>query len=122
MSAFPLGLPFLQETVLANVVATTLLPSSGFPLAGGGTVTFNAFGISGLTRAAGYVFTNQPGTLFVEQSIDGVNFDIQSATAVVANVAALVNQLLVGTSARVRFLNTGGLQTFFRGNIVARPL
>jgi len=122
VSAFPLGLPFQQETVLASVIATVPSPSQGFPLPAAGTYTSNSFGVSGLTRCVGYVFTDQPGTLFVEQSINGTNFDISTATPVLAGVAATVNQLLFGTSARIRFMNTGAAQTFFRGNLVARPL
>lgn len=116
------GLPFQQEQELAFVVATTANPSQGFPLGAAGTHTFNTICVAGYSVVRGYVITDQPGNLFIEQTINGKTFDISNVTAVAAGVAATVNQVLYGKSARVRFVNTGGVQTYFRGNIVARPI
>ena len=65
------GIPVLDHTVI--------------PLAANGTYTTGApFDISHYKSIIGVVFAGQPGVLLVEQSWDGVNWDVQSSIEVPA--------------------------------------
>jgi hypothetical protein len=63
----------------------------------------------------GSIKTDQAGTLHVEQSLDGVNWDFDTTVAVVANTGAQFNVTLVAPYWRLRMVNTAGSnQTFLR--------
>jgi hypothetical protein len=50
--------------------------------------TASAFSLSGFDKIVGSVFADQAGTLFIEQSWDGTNWDIASTVNVTASPAA----------------------------------
>lgn len=117
------GLPYQAEQEFLFVVATTALPSQGFPLNATSTRIMNSRCIAGYTRLIGYVITDQAGNVFVDQSVDGVTYDIVDTTPIVGGTALPINQILYGKVCRVRIQNTAGVaQSYFRGNLVARPL
>lgn len=111
---------YLVEQILASLVATIAVPSGGYPLAGGGTVTHQAKCVSGNGNITGYVFSDVAGTLFIEQSIDSLTYDVASTIAVPAGVAVPFNVTIYGTLARARYLNGAAPQTLFRINCVTR--
>lgn len=62
----------------------------------------------------GSIFADQPGTLHVEQSGDGTNFDIDDAVAVTANTGAKINVTILLPYVRLRWVATGAQATVFR--------
>lgn len=64
---------------------------------------------------SGSVFSDQPGTIYIEQSGDQINADISANYAVTASTGkGFVEQILL-PYVRLRFTNTGGsAQTVFR--------
>lgn len=93
---------------LANVDSTTAA------LAGSATYTATAFGLDGYQKIVGSVFADQAGTLYVEQSQDGTNWDVISAFAVAANVGQGFQVDIVAFYGRVRYVNGATAQTIFR--------
>lgn len=113
-------LDFLAETALAQLIATQAVPSGGYPLAIGGTVTHATRCVAGLAAISGVVFTDAAGTLFIEQSINGTNWDIVTTIDVLASIATPVDVPVYASLARARYVNGAVAQTVFRANIVAR--
>lgn len=62
----------------------------------------------------GTVFANQAGTLNVEQSFDGTNWDTNSSTAVSASTGTSFNVTVVAPWYRLRYVNGATPQTTFR--------
>lgn len=63
---------------------------------------------------SGMVFASHAGTLFVEQSADGVNYDISKSIAVSATTGTPFSESLYGAYVRLRYTNSGTNQTTFR--------
>lgn len=67
------------------------------------------------TAICGSVFADQPGTLYIEQSYDGVNADISASYNTTANDGEGYSENLLLPLVRLKFTNTGGSsQTVFR--------
>ncbi len=62
----------------------------------------------------GTVFSDVAGTVNVEQSSDGTNWDFNSTTAVTANTGASFSVKLVAPFWRLRYVNGGTDQATFR--------
>jgi len=62
----------------------------------------------------GTVFSDQSGTLHVEQSADGVNWDTDSTTAVTGGTGAAWEVTPVAGYWRLRYVNGATPQTVFR--------
>lgn len=62
----------------------------------------------------GSIFSNQAGTLYVEQSGDGTNWDIADSIAVTANTGAKISIALLLPYVRLRFHPTGAAPTTLR--------
>ena len=62
----------------------------------------------------GSVYANQPGTLYVEQSPDGSNWDIVESFSVSAGAGLKFSVEKVAGYARVRYVNGANSQTVFR--------
>lgn len=124
MSAFAPAVGFQQEQVLARFFATAAVPSTGFPLAGGGAVTIagSTRTVAGFATIIGFFMTDVSGTLFVEQSVDGATWDISERIQVTANIPAYIDVGVVGSMARLRYVNGAAPQTIFRMNCVALPI
>jgi hypothetical protein len=65
-------------------------------------------------KIAGIVKSDQGGTLHIEQSIDGTNWDLDNTITVTANTGASFEQDLIGSYVRLRYVNGGSNQTSFR--------
>jgi hypothetical protein len=65
-------------------------------------------------RLVGTVFADQPGTLYVEQSPDGTNWDVVKYFSVSANAGLGFSVEKVAPYARVRYVNGPADQTVFR--------
>lgn len=66
------------------------------------------------TQITGTVLADQTGTLNIDQSGDGVNFDYTVSHAVTANTGLGFEQDIVAQYWRIRYVNGGTLQTVFR--------
>jgi hypothetical protein len=62
----------------------------------------------------GSVFADQPGTLLIEQSGDGVNWDISTSYSVAANDGKGFAENILLPNVRVRYTNGGTNQGTFR--------
>lgn len=62
----------------------------------------------------GMVRSDQAGTLHVEQSADGTNWDLDKSTPVVANTTLTFSEALIAPYVRVRYVNGGTQQGYFR--------
>jgi len=60
------------------------------------------------------VFADQAGTLYIEQSPDGGNWDVTESISVSANVGVAVVREIAAGYARVRYVNGATAQTVFR--------
>lgn len=63
---------------------------------------------------SGAVFADQPGTVFIEQSADGKNWDISSDYSVSANSGSGFNESLLLPFVRLRYVNGASAQSSFR--------
>ena len=89
--------------------------SSSDPLAGGATFTGTAYDVSEYGSVVTAVKTDQAGTLYMEFSVDGTNWDSSLSFAVAAGVNEVHRLSVTRKWFRVRFTNTSGsLQSYFR--------
>lgn len=63
---------------------------------------------------SGMVFADQAGTLYIEQSADGTNFDISTSYSVTASDGKGFSEPLYGAYVRLRYVNGGTNQGSFR--------
>ena len=110
---------YADQVILHNIIATAAAPSGVFPLGGGNTGTGQTFAVAGRALIRGMIFTDQAGTCFVEQMVDGINFDISTSIPIVAGTALLISETVSGTACRVRIVNGGVAQTLFRSYVAA---
>lgn len=97
--------------------ARTLADSTTTALAGGATYTSAAFDTSTATKIVGTCLADQPGTLHVEQSQDGINWDVISSRPVTVDPNSRGTEFDVEVAApygRVRYVNLATAQTVFR--------
>ena len=89
--------------------------SSSDPLAGGATFTGTAYDVSEYGSVVTAVKTDQAGTLYMEFSVDGTNWDSSLSFSVAAGVNEIHRLSVTRKWFRVRFTNTSGsLQSYFR--------
>jgi hypothetical protein len=88
--------------------------STTTPLAAGATYTSAVFTCAGFARIVGTVYADQAGTLYVEQSADGTNFDSSSSFSVSAGAPFGFTVEVVAPNARIRYVNGATAQTVFR--------
>jgi len=88
--------------------------NSTTPLAGNGTVTLGPVNTQLSDRIVGSVFADVAGTLYIEQSFDGTNFDISTSISVPANDGTGFSEELVAPNVRLRYVNGAAAQTAFR--------
>lgn len=93
--------------------------SSNATLAGGGSLSQN-FGTGGCERITGTVFADQAGTLHIEQSPDGTNWDITTDITVAAGVAQGFSIEPLTVDARARYVNGATPQGTFRLAVFTR--
>lgn len=91
------------------------LISTTTPLEIGDTYVSATVSIPRAISITGSVFADQDGTLFVEQSGDGTDFDVSSTFEIAANEGSGFDIPLLSPFFRIRFANTSGsAQTEFR--------
>lgn len=97
-------------------VGLTLLDSTTTALAASGTyTTATAFGLSGYKSIVGSAYSDQSGTLLVEQSQDGTHWDVQSTvTATGGSASGGFDVDVVGIWGRLNYTNGATAQTEFR--------
>lgn len=86
------------------------------PLAGGATYTSPIKLADDYDSLSGTVFSDQSGTLHIEQSYDGTNFDVDTSYSITANDGKGFTEPLVAPYWRIRYVNGGTPQTAFRLN------
>lgn len=91
-----------------------MFTSTTTALTGGATFTGQSRVASRDDSIVGTVFADQAGTLFVEQSNDGTNWDVSSSYAVAANDGKGFSEALVAAFWRLRYTNGGSAQATFR--------
>lgn len=109
-----------ESTLQLTVDSTTTA------LAASGTYTTSAaVNVSAMRRVFGTVISDQSGTLYVQQSPDGSNWDVQSSFSVAANDAAgqgtSFSVDVAAPSARLHYVNGATAQTVFRLYAWAAP-
>jgi hypothetical protein len=95
----------------------TQLDSTVAPLGAGATYAGAAFDASPFAALCAVVFADQAGNAFIDQSVDGQNWDINDTVAVVAGVGNRIRAVRVATFCRLRYVNGGVLQTAFRAKL-----
>jgi hypothetical protein len=83
------------------------------PLTGAGTVTLD-LGAGRDDWVVGMVFADQAGNIFIEQSMDGTNWDLSTTYAVSANDGKGFKEEIFAPYVRVRYVNGATPQTVFR--------
>lgn len=93
-----------------------LLDSTTTALGASGTyTTTGTFGLAGYKSIVGSAYSDQDGTLLVEQSQDGTNWDVQSTVTVTGgSPSAGFDVDVVGTYGRLTYTNGATAQTTFR--------
>lgn len=89
--------------------------STTTPLAANGTTTL--FLQSGREDfVVGMVASDQAGNIFIEQSMDGTNYDESTTYAVAANDGKAFKEDVIAPFVRIRYVNGATPQTSFRLN------
>ena len=89
-------------------------PSTTSALAASGSYTSSSVSTAGFSRITGSTFADQAGTLNVQQSPDGTNWDIVSSFSVSANTGTGFSVELVCPYVRLYYVNGATAQTVFR--------
>jgi hypothetical protein len=63
---------------------------------------------------SGTAFADQAGTLYVEQSPNGSDWDLSTSYAILANTGKGFNEYLYAPYVRLRFVNGASAQSVFR--------
>jgi len=92
---------------MAYVGSTQLLTS-------GQTWTSGTMSADRADNVTGLVFANPGGTLYIEQSADGSNWDLSESVTVVANTGQGFSKSVFAPFVRLRYVNGGADQTVFR--------
>jgi hypothetical protein len=102
----------IGKLVLHDYTTTPLPPNGVF------TSAVDDSDITG--RIVGTVYSDTRGTLYIEQSPDGDNWDVVTSISIAANIGTSFNIEKIAKYARVRFVNSGRAQTEFRLYIYRR--
>ena len=93
---------------MAHFSSTTTALNSGQ------TVTLGPFQTDRGQNITGTVFADQAGTLYIEQSFDGTNWDKSTSISVSASAGQGFTEAIIAPIARVRYVNGGTNQGTFR--------
>lgn len=88
--------------------------STSIPLAANGVYTSGNLLVGLADKVVGSVFADQAGTIFIEQSADGTNWDISTSYAVTASDGKGFSEDILLPQVRVRYVNGTTIQTAFR--------
>ena len=108
-----LAVSAVRQTTSAELKnkVSAVLDSTTANLADGATYTGAAFSVEEYGYIVGSVYSDRNGTLYVEQTEDGVNYDIQETLAYVAGALQGWYTPVLAPNARVRFTNAAGAAT-----------
>lgn len=81
------------------------------PLGVGGVLTLGPIQTETAQTIAGAVIADQAGTMLVQQTFDGVNWDVSQSFTIVANVAQTFNVVVIAPAAQIVYTNGGVAQT-----------
>ena len=62
----------------------------------------------------GTVFADQAGTLYIEQSNNGTNWDLSTSNSISASTGEAISEVIVAPYFRARYVNGATPQTAFR--------
>src|SRR5690349_2828147 len=88
--------------------------ASSAALTSGSTYTSPTFNTDRYSEIDGAVFADQTGTLFIEQSGDGTNWDVSTSYSITASDGKGFSEQIVLPFFRVRYVNGGTNQGTFR--------
>ena len=88
--------------------------SSTTPLGGGATFTGTAEDITGYSTIGVMAFADQAGTLYIDYSTDGTNWDYSDSFTIYANTAITAQNEPHGRYYRIRVVNGGAAQGVLR--------
>jgi hypothetical protein len=99
---------------MVSETAYSLLTST--PLAENASYTSSSDDRSARTHRTviAHAYADQPGTLYIEQSPDGTNWDISESTSVAANTGTALITVVKSKYVRIRYVNGANAQTVFR--------
>jgi hypothetical protein len=84
-------------------------------VAAGATVSTGVMIPEGSDRIKGIIFSDQPGTLSIEQTFDESFWDLATTYTITAGAGRGFSEEIVAPKVRVRFISTGaGATTAFR--------
>lgn len=89
------------------------------PLAGNATYTSGTLIADTYDTIVGLVYASHAGTLYIEQSIDGTNWDLSESVAVSATTGTRFEKTIVAPYYRIKYTNGGTQQTTFRLSVKA---
>ncbi len=83
-------------------------------LAAGASITLGPKQTDRHDNLVGTVFSDQGGTLFIEQSPEGINWDVSRSIAVAGGTGQGFSEGLYAPFVRLRYVNGATAQTVFR--------
>lgn len=88
--------------------------NSTTPLAASGTIIVGPLLADVADTITGTCFSDQSGTIFVEQSFDQINWDYSVSIAYTGGTGVGFSESIYAPNIRVRYVNGSTLQTAFR--------
>lgn len=117
------GVKAAAQTTEATNDLSGVLDSTTTVLGDGLTYTGSAFHVAGYGHIVGTAYADTAGTLYIDQSSDGTNYDVVSIIPYTAADTKGFSVEVVAPTARVRFTNAAGAaQTAFRLYVRARRI
>jgi hypothetical protein len=108
--------------VRINSVRKDLVGSTTTPLGANASVTLGPWDALIYKYINISVFADQPGTLYIDQSPDGRNWDASESISVSANAGQAISREIVARYVRVRYVNGATAQSVFRLYVWLRVL
>lgn len=105
-----------QVKALVTLVSTTSI------LTGSATFTSSSIDVSTFDSLTGTIYSDQSGTLTIQQSFDGTNWDLQYQFAYSSTSSNAISVPVLAPNLRVVYTNGSVAQTAFRLNIGGKPL
>ena len=96
-----------MAAILENNSTTTVLDASA-------TFTGTTTDVSGWSSVSVSVFSEEAGTLILQESSNGTNWDLSSSLSITGGIAASYSRVLESKYYRTRYTNGGDDQTVFR--------
>lgn len=104
-----------------SLVPQTLSPTPA-PLAASATYTSDNLSMGSYDKIVGSVYADQTGNLYVNQSYDGKNWDVQSTVTVSASTPTGFNIAVVAPYQQIVYTNGSTAQSTFRLNVGGKTL